>query len=180
MCDPSEYQQVYEATKEAMKTYGEVNAVCQHTFHKYRFNVDRIKKLNKLNTFLNNTKESIEKELEKIDEAFQSIETFSIIYLHNLKKVQDELLTLVDVNEKTEDEKVIDEVNKIEETSDEIYTFKKSDIDIDSSEEDDTYLYCKKCGASHKGTKKEKCINCRIKEYSDSEDEVAEAVKTIL
>lgn len=134
MSDPSEYSVFFKETKEAIQTFESLNAICTHAFYIHRYHPENIKKLHKYVEFLRTTKEEVELELSNIEKSFDMIESRLIIYLHNLKRVKDELDKLAVDDKKTDDNNVVDLSNcKI--NDDEIFTFKRSDIESDNDDE---------------------------------------------
>ena len=99
MVEPCDYSEIFKDTQAVSSSFAELKAVCDHTVYCYRFNVDKVKKLSKLVENLQVIKNTINDNLEKIQNSFDDIETMALIYLHNSKKVQDELIRISELNE---------------------------------------------------------------------------------
>lgn len=135
MCEPEQYSEVYKGIKEAMETFTNINVLCTQALYANRFHPQKIKKLYKYLDNVKTTKEEVELELENISKSFDNIDTKLIIYLHNIKRVQDELENLAELQEKEINEIKLGTLDLSNVNSDEIYTFKRSDIESDNEDE---------------------------------------------
>jgi len=95
------YSELYAEYLDVIKSWADINALCTHTFHQYRFNPTSIKRLHKRLETLTTTKDLMQKDLDDIQQCFDNLETRSIIYLFSFKRVQDELLALAQPDENT-------------------------------------------------------------------------------
>lgn len=94
MIEPTEFSEIFIDCKNISNSYSSINTACQQAFYCYRFNIDKIKKLNKCLDTLTNSKDIIYNSLENIQGAFDKIDNEVIVYMHILEKVKNELLSL--------------------------------------------------------------------------------------
>lgn len=99
MVEPSKYSELYTDSIEVLENYGQISAACSYAFHIHRFKPDNVKKLVKYKEALESAKNAIKDQLETIEKAFNTLETNIIIYFHNHKRTQEELLTLAEQQE---------------------------------------------------------------------------------
>jgi|694.fasta_scaffold26948_4 hypothetical protein len=99
MVEPNKFTELYEDTKDVTNNYSQLKIACDHTFYLHRYHLDKVKKLSKYVEILTKAKESIQADLDSIQSAFDNLETNIIIYLHNHKRTQEELLHLAEQNE---------------------------------------------------------------------------------
>jgi hypothetical protein len=100
MVEPSNFNELYSDSKDILTNFGELSVVCKHTLHIHRFNLDKVKKLSKYKDMLDKAKNTIQEQLDSIQNSFDTLETNLIIYFHNQKRTQTELLYLAELQEK--------------------------------------------------------------------------------
>jgi hypothetical protein len=103
MVEPSKFTEFYEETKDVTNSFAKIKAVCDQSFYNHRYHLDKVKKLSKYVEILTKANESIQADLDSIQSAFDNLETNIIIYLHNHKRTQEELLHLAEQNEKSQE-----------------------------------------------------------------------------
>jgi hypothetical protein len=111
MVEPSEYAEVIEGINALKYSLDNISPICTQANYKYRYTPDKVKRLNKLLSLLTLTKDAVDKDLEIIDDSFNSIDSKIIVFLQNLKRLKDELLKIAD-DEKEELMKTIDDEKK--------------------------------------------------------------------
>jgi hypothetical protein len=108
MVEPSEYAEVIEGINALKYSLDNISPICTQANYKYRYTPDKVKRLNKLLSLLTLTKDAVDKDLEIIDDTFNSIDSKIIVFLQNLKRLKDELMKIAD-DEKEELMKTIDD-----------------------------------------------------------------------
>ena len=114
MVEPSEYAEVIEGINALKYSLDNISPICTQANYKYRYTPDKVKRLNKLLSLLTLTKDAVDKDLEIIDDTFNSIDSKIIVFLQNLKRLKDELLKIAD-DEKKELMKTKEELMKTKE-----------------------------------------------------------------
>jgi predicted nucleic acid-binding Zn-ribbon protein len=100
MVEPSQFSEVYNSINEVVsQSYSNIEGLCKHTFHIHRFHVHKVKTLNKYLEILTKQKEAINSNLEAIQEAFDTLDSGIVLYLHNIEKVKTELAKLADLQQ---------------------------------------------------------------------------------
>lgn len=100
MVEPSQFSEVYTSINEVVsQSYSNIEALCKHTFHIHRFHVYKVKTLNKYLEILTKQKEAINSNLDAIQEAFDTLDSGIVLYLHNIEKVKTELAKLADLQQ---------------------------------------------------------------------------------
>lgn len=99
MVEPCDFSETYTDAQTIDNSYKQIDVVCQQAFYCNRFHIHKVKKLNKFLERLTESNEIIKTELDKIQSAFDTLETQSIIFAHNLTRVQTELLRLSEIQE---------------------------------------------------------------------------------
>jgi hypothetical protein len=100
MVEPKDFSEIYLDAANIKESFTHINALCDQEFHNFRFNIEEVKKLSKYQEALKKVKENIDTDLENIQTCFDNIETFVIVYLHNLDKVQKELVHISEERQK--------------------------------------------------------------------------------
>jgi DNA repair exonuclease SbcCD ATPase subunit len=100
MVEPRDFSEIYLDTANIKESFAHIHALCTQEFHNFRFNIEEVKKLSKYHEALKSVKQNIDKDLENIQSCFDNIETFVIVYLHNIDKVQKELVHISEERQK--------------------------------------------------------------------------------
>lgn len=100
MVEPTKYSELYTDSIEVLENYGQLTAASNYALHIHRFRPENVKRLVKCKQMLESAKDAIKDQLETIEKAFNTLETNIIIYFHNHKRTQDELLALAEQQEK--------------------------------------------------------------------------------
>jgi hypothetical protein len=100
MVEPTKFTELFEDTKDVTNNYSQLKIACDHTFHILRYNINAAKKLNKYVEMLTKAKDSIQSDLDTIQSSFDNLETNIIVYLHNHKRTQEELINISNQYEK--------------------------------------------------------------------------------
>jgi len=105
MVEPSQFSEVYTSINDVIThSFSNIEGLCKHAFHIHRFHVHKVKTLNKYLEILTKQKESINSNLEAIQEAFDNIDSGIVLYVHNMEKVKTELAKLADLQQDELDE----------------------------------------------------------------------------
>ncbi len=100
MVEPSQFSEVYNSINEVVsQSFSNTEALCKHTFHIHRFHIHKVKTLNKYLEILTKQKEAINSNLDAIQEAFDTLDSGIVLYLHNIEKVKLELAKLADLQQ---------------------------------------------------------------------------------
>ena len=106
MVEPSDFSEIFLDAANIKESFAHIDALCNQEFHNFRFNIEEVKKLSKYHEALKSVKQNIDKDLENIQTCFDNIETFVIVYLHNIDKVQKELVHISEERQKIFDERL--------------------------------------------------------------------------
>ena len=120
MVEPCDFSETYTDALTIDNSYKQIDVVCQQAFYCNRFHIHKVKKLNKFLERLTDSNEIIKIELDKIQSAFDTLETQAIIFAHNLERVHNELLRLGELQE--------EEFNKMTITDNTVENDKKDSI----------------------------------------------------
>ena len=122
MVEPSNYSDLYIDTKNIIAdSYITIDSHVRQIIYNNRFTPQRVVKLNRFIDILKKTKDTIDEHLNIIDEAFNDLDVSSIIYLHQLERVKNELEVVSQPEETKEPEKepekpeIIEELDRITE-----------------------------------------------------------------
>lgn len=100
MVEPSQFSEVYTSINQVVaESFSNTEALCKHAFHIHRFHIHKVKTLNKYLEILTKQKEAINSNLDAIQEAFDTLDSGIVLYLHNIEKVKTELAKLADLQQ---------------------------------------------------------------------------------
>lgn len=100
MVESCDFSEIYTDALTIDNSYKQIDAICQQAFYCNRFHIHKVKKLSKFLEKLTDSNDTIKTELDKIQSAFDTLETQSIIFAHNISRVETELLRISDIQEK--------------------------------------------------------------------------------